>query len=222
MPDYGVIFDLDGVLVDSSRFHRESWHIVGEERGFVMTDELFWRTFGMPNRQILPLLLGRELDDEEIEELSERKEEVFRQLAHGRLQPLPGAVELVRAASKDGFRVALGSSTPWSNIQVVLDTLGIRDCFQQIVCSDDVTHGKPHPEVFLKAAERLELPPQRCVVVEDAVVGVQAARAAGACCLAVATTHPPEKLAGADRVVSDLTGITTNDLRSLLDQRCPP
>lgn len=215
--DYGVIFDLDGVLVDSSRFHRESWRIVGRERGFEMTDELFWRTFGMPNRQILPLLLQRDLSEEEMEELSEKKEEVYRQIAQGRMRPLPGAVELVRGVAADGFRVALGSSTPWSNIRVVLESLGILECFEQIVCSDDVLHGKPHPEVFLKAAEKLGLPPHRCVVIEDAVVGVQAAKAAGARCLAVATTHPEEKLREADRVVPDLKAVTPADLRTMLD-----
>lgn len=216
--DVGVIFDLDGVLVDSSLFHRESWRVVGIERGFEMTDELFWRTFGMPNRQILPLLLGRVPDEQEMAELSERKEEVYRQVAAGKMQPLPGAVELVRSVSAAGFRVALGSSTPWSNIKVVLDALGIRECFEHIVCSDDVTHGKPHPEVFLKAAAKLGLPPARCVVIEDAVVGVQAARAAGARCLAVATTHAADKLYEADRVEPDLTHVKPADLRAMVDQ----
>jgi len=217
--EYGVIFDLDGVLVDSSRFHRESWRIVGEEKGFVMTDELFWRTFGMPNRYIIPLLLGRVPDEAELTEISERKEEVFRQLAAGRMQALPGSVELVKATAEDGFRVALGSSTPWSNIRVVLETLGIRSYFGHIVCVDDVTHGKPHPEVFLKAAQGIGLPPSRCVVIEDAVVGVEAAKAAGMRCLAVTTTHPAEKLALADQVVPDLTHVTPADLRALIDAR---
>lgn len=214
--EMAVIFDLDGVLVDSSLFHRESWRVVGRERGFEMTDELFWRTFGMPNRQILPLLFGRELPDDEVAELSERKEAVYRELAAGRMQPLPGATELVRAVAGAGFRVALGSSTPMSNIRVVLDALGIREYFEQIVCSDDVTHGKPHPEVFLKAAQRLGVEPNQCVVIEDAVVGVQAARAAGMRCLAVATTHPADKLHEADRVVLDLTYVTPETLAEML------
>jgi beta-phosphoglucomutase len=211
-----VIFDLDGVLVDSSAFHRESWRVVGRERGFEMTDELFWRTFGMPNRQILPMLLHRELSDDEIAELSERKEAVYRQLAAGRMQALPGSRELVNAVAEAGFRIALGSSTPMSNIKVVLDALGIRERFEQIVCSDDVTHGKPHPEVFLKAAAKLGVPPTQCVVIEDAVVGIEAAKAAGMRCLAVATTHPATKLQGADRVVSDLTHVTPGDLMAML------
>lgn len=215
--NYGVIFDLDGVLIDSSQFHRESWRVVGYEFGFEMTDELFWRTFGMPNRRIIPLLLGRQPDDSELHTISERKEEVFRELARGHLQPLPGAVELVKSVAVAGFRIALGSSTPRSNIEVALDTLDIRPYFHHIVCSDDVSHGKPHPEVFLKAAAGLGLAPQRCVVIEDAVVGVQAARAAGARCVAVATTHAADKLKDADRVVADLREVTPEYLANLID-----
>jgi beta-phosphoglucomutase len=213
--EHAVIFDLDGVLVDSSEFHRESWRVVGLERGFEMTDELFWRTFGMPNRQILPLLYGRALGDDEIAEVSERKEAAYRELAAGRMRALPGACELVRAVGPAGWRVALGSSTPMSNIRVVLGSLGIRDCFEQIVCSDDVINGKPHPEVFLKAASKLGVAPSRCVVIEDAVVGVQAALAAGMRCLAVTTTHPAEKLSAAHRVVTDLTHVGPDDLARL-------
>ncbi len=212
-----VIFDLDGVLVDSSEFHRESWRVVGRERGFDMTDELFWRTFGMPNRQILPMLLHRELADDEIAELSERKEEVYRDLAAGRIRALPGATELVAAVADAGFRVALGSSTPMSNIRVVLDALCIREFFEAIVCSDDVTHGKPHPEVFLKAAGKLGVDARRCAVIEDAVVGVQAAKAAGMKCLAVTTTHPADKLKAADLVVPDLTHVGPVTLAGLID-----
>lgn len=211
-----MIFDLDGVLVDSSAFHQESWRLVGLERGFEMTDELFWRTFGMPNRQILPLLLSRELADQEVAELSERKEEAYRQLAAGRMQALPGSRELVRAVAEAGLRVALGSSTPMSNIRVVLDALGIREHFEQIVCSDDVTHGKPHPEVFLKAAGKLGVAPNRCAVIEDAVVGVEAAKAAGMRCIAVTTTHGAEKLRAADLVVPDLTHVSPQSIADLI------
>jgi len=100
-----------------------------------------------------------------------------------------------------------------------LETLGIRSYFGHIVCADDVTHGKPHPEVFLKAAQGIGLPPSRCVVIEDAVVGVEAAKAAGMRCLAVTTTHPAEKLALADQVVPDLTHVTPANLRALIDAR---
>jgi len=212
----GVIFDLDGVLIDSSLLHLESWRMVGAERGFEMTDEFFWKTFGMPNSRIFPLLFGRDLPPEEARELSEYKEQVYRRLAAGRLKALPGAVALLRALRDAGFRIALGTSTPMVNVQVILDAIGVRPCFDAFVSGDDVTHGKPDPEVFVKAGEKLGLPPERCVVVEDAMVGIQAAKGAGMRCLAVTTTHPREKLAEADRVVDSLEEVTPADFDALL------
>ena len=216
MSDLAVIFDLDGVLIDSSEFHWESWQVMGREDGFTMTAELFRRTFGMPNRAILPELYGRAMADAEITELSERKEAHFRTLAQGRLQALPGGVELAHALAAAGIPIAIGSSTPLSNIRVALESIGVERCFQQIVCADDVTKGKPDPEVFLKAAGELGAAPGVCVVIEDAVVGVAAAKAAGMRCLAVTTTHPAPALAAADRVVASLAGITPADLAALL------
>ncbi len=212
----GAIFDLDGVLIDSSALHLASWKQVGAEMGFTMTDEIFWETFGMPNRQILPLLYERPLSAEEIQALSEQKEEAYRALAGGSVAPLPGAVALLHSLKDAGFRVALGSSTPRSNLRVILPALGIEWAFDAVVCGDDVTHGKPDPEVFRTAGERIGVPSERCVVVEDAVVGVQAARGAGMRCLAVTTTHPREKLAEADRVVISLEEVDARDFEALI------
>lgn len=147
---------------------------------------------------------------------------MYRELAAGRLQALPGVVPLLESLHAAGFRIALGSSTPWSNIRVVLKAIGVEQWFDAIVSGDDVTHGKPHPEVFLKAAEKIGVPPECCVVIEDAMVGIQAAKAAGMGCLAVATTHPREKLSEADRVVDTLAGLTAEDLAALLPGRCAP
>lgn len=216
MAEDGVIFDLDGVLVNSSALHFQSWQIVGAERGFTMTEALFRETFGMPNPQIFVRLFGKPLPDEEARALSEHKEAVYRKLAAGRLRPLPGAIALLQALRADGFRLALGSSTPLSNIRVVLRAIGAEEYFHAIVCADDITHGKPHPEVFLKAAERIGVPPRRCVVVEDAVVGVQAAKAARMRCVAITTTHPRERLQEADRIIDCLTEISPEDFRALL------
>lgn len=212
----GVIFDLDGVLVDSSPFHFESWKLMGAEHGFTMDEELFRRTFGMTNPAIFELLYGRRLPDNEAHALSERKEEVYRSLARGKLQALPGAAQLLRSLRAAGFRIALGSSAPQSNIDVILESVGIAGLFDATVSANDVTRGKPDPQVFLKAAERLGLPPACCVVVEDAVVGIEAAHSAGMKCVAVTTTHPREKLAAAERVVDSLEELGAGDFTALL------
>ncbi len=214
----GVIFDMDGVLIDSSSFHRESWRLAGPEFGFEMTDAAFLKTFGMPNRAVLAHVYGRELPPEQVEAISDRKEALYRELAQHDLQALPGAVALVRALGAAGFRVALGSSTPLVNILFVLRIIGLEGAFEAIVSSGDVTIGKPDPEVFLKAAAGIGLPPAQCAVVEDAVVGVQAAKAAGMACLAVTTTHPAASLQAADRIVASLETVGPAEMRELVGQ----
>ena len=182
---YGVIFDLDGVLVDSSKFHYESWLSWGREVDEVdladLSGEWFSATFGSRNESIIPPLFHRRLTDREIARHANRKEELFRQIAIDRLEPLPGARELVASLTEVGIRVAIGSSTPPENLGVVLERIGLASYFptEHRVCGADVTRGKPDPEVFLAAAARLGLPPARCLVVEDAGVGVRAAKAAG-------------------------------------------
>ncbi|HEX3000534.1 MAG TPA: HAD family phosphatase, partial [Armatimonadota bacterium] len=185
-----------------------------------MTDAFFWKTFGMTNELILPMLFERPLSEAEMRAIAERKEEIYREMVSDHMEPLPGVVALLHSLHDAGFKVALGSSAPKANIDVVLTAMGVAPLFDAAICSDDVHLGKPHPEIFLKAAEALEIPPACCVVVEDAVVGLQAARAAGMHCLTVTNTHPREKLAGADRVVDSLEEVNAADFRALLENTC--
>ncbi|HID06362.1 MAG TPA: HAD family phosphatase [Armatimonadetes bacterium] len=211
-----VIFDLDGVLVDSSEFHYKAWQIWSAEQGVTMSYEFFRETFGMINEKIIPQLIPRPLSREEIQELSERKEALFRQVARGKLEPLPGAVELVRGLQHAGYRLAIGSSTPRKNIDVVLESIGLADAFPVRIAAEDVKHGKPDPEVFFKAAQAIGVPPRRCVVIEDAVAGVDAAKRAGMKAIAITITHPRERLMHADIVVDSLTEVTVNMVEQLL------
>ena len=211
----GVIFDLDGVLVDSSEYHYLSWLAWGREVNEIdkaeLSREWFAATFGSRNESIIPPLFSRRLDEAEVARHAARKEELFREQALGKLEPLPGAGELVVSLAKAGFLLAIGSSTPPENLTVVLDDIGLASHFpeQYRVCGGDVKEGKPDPEVFLTAASRMDLPPGRCLVIEDAGVGVRAAKAAGMACVGVTTTRPAERLkeAGADWVVGSLEDI---------------
>ena len=133
-----------------------------------------------------------------------RKEALYRDLVRGRVQAIDGAVDLVRRCRQAGLKLAVGSSAPPENIQLVLDELGIADCFDVIVHDGDVGRGKPDPQVFLIAARRLGLAPARCAVIEDAPTGIQAALAAGMIVIGLTTHHPPERLADAHRVVDRL------------------
>jgi beta-phosphoglucomutase len=196
----GVIFDMDGVLVDSAAPHFESWKLLAEECGGTVTEHQFAATFGRQNRDIIPILFGQ-VGETRMRELSIRKEELYRALVREDTPVLPGAVNLVRELHEAGVRLAVGSSGPRENIDLVLSAMGLADRICAIVSGDEVTRGKPDPQVFLFCAERLGIEAGRCVVVEDAPVGVEAARAAGARAVAILTYHPAEAF---DRLPQEL------------------
>jgi len=198
-----VLWDLDGVLVDTALFHYQAWCQLLSELGRSLSEEEFRRTFGLRNDLILRDMLG-EVSAEEVKRLSERKEALFRQHAAGRVTLLPGAAKLVRRSRDRGRRTALVTSTPRANIDFVLEQVGLRGAFDTIVAAEDVSRGKPDPEGFLLAARRLGVAPERCLVIEDAPGGVEAARRAGMHSLAVTTTRPREDLTAADAVVDSL------------------
>ena len=213
--DIGVIFDMDGVLVDSADAHLASWQGLARELGQTVTKEQFARTFGQQNRDIIPLLFG-ETDASRIVALADRKEELYRDLVREYPPIMAGAIVLVRGLAEAGARLAVGSSGPLANIELILDAMGVRGLMSAIVSGDDVSRGKPNPEVFLIAAERIGVPPSRCVVIEDAPVGVEAAQRAGMKCIAVMTHHPGEALANADLVIQNLTDATVDGVLCLM------
>lgn len=215
MSDWGVIFDMDGVLVDSSQAHFEAWKWLGEREGVPFSEGFFQQTFGMHNQQILPLWLERELPQSEVDRLAFAKEARYRELAPTLLKPIEGVLSLIGQLSEQGVLLAVGSSGPLPNIRLILQTLGLEQAFRALSTGEDVTHGKPDPEVFLVAARRLGLPPQRCLVVEDAPQGVEAARRAGMAVLAITSSRPAGDLP-ADRVVDRFQGVTPAQLMTLL------
>lgn len=211
-----VLWDMDGVLVDTEPFHWQAWQNLSREEGFPMRYEDFRRTFGWRNEEILHELIGLDMSSQRVAELGDRKEELYRDAVRGNVKPLPGARELLRDLQEAGFRQAVASSAPRANIELILEELGIEEYFEAVLCDRDVERGKPDPQIFLRAAERLGVVPERCLVIEDAVMGVRAARSAGMACLAVATTHPAEGLREAHWVVSSLVEVTVEDVRQLV------
>ncbi len=199
-----ILWDLDGVIVDSAPFHYEAYRRVLGARGIVLPEERFRKELlGLRNEAILHALLG-EIDPAEARTLAAQKEAIFRRLLRGRVRALPGAIPLLRRARQAGLRQAIVSSTPRENIAAVLQELGAEELLDAVVGEEDATRGKPDPEGFLVAAGRLAVPPQACVVIEDAPQGVAAGKAAGMRVIAVSTTRPPELLARADLVVPSL------------------
>jgi beta-phosphoglucomutase family hydrolase len=175
-----VLWDLDGTLLDSEEYHWRSWRDTMNSLGHPITREQFLATFGLRNDEILPHWLGAAASRAEIDRVSHEKESLYRQMIRtGGVAPLPGAAEWVRKLHADGWRQAIASSAPRENVDVVVDVLGLASFFQAVVSAEDVTAGKPDPQVFLTAAARLQAQPDGCIVVEDAAAGVQAARRAG-------------------------------------------
>jgi len=211
-----VIWDMDGVIADTAACHRQAWQRLWAEQGLAFTEEQFRRTFGQRTAEIIRGILGPDLPDEEVCALGERKEAYCRELLRRQIHVLPGVRELLAALARAGFRQALASSAPLKNVELILATLDIGRCFAAVVSEADVTLGKPNPQIFLLAAARLGVAPRRCLVIEDAAAGVQAAKAAGMYCLAVTTTNPGAHLAAADRVVHSLAEVSVADVEALL------
>lgn len=215
---YGVIFDMDGVLVDSAQPHLESWQQLAHEIGREFTDRQFWETFGRQNRDIIPYAFGVN-EPARIEQLGERKEVIYRDIIREHVPAVSGAVELVRSCHEAGFVLAIGSSGPPENVDVVLDGMGISPLFSARITAREAKRGKPDPQVFILAAEALGLPPRQCAVIEDAPAGVRAAKAAGAAVVALAGGHPAETLAEADLVVRSFAEVTPARIRQLIERR---
>ena len=172
-----VIWDLDGVIIDSAAEDRLAWQRLAREEGIPFSDEDFWATFGKRNNDIFAIHWGS-LPSEQVQMLADRKENYFRDLIRKTATPLPGSLELMRGLHEAGFRQALASSAPIENIRLISDALGLERYLTALVSGETVPHGKPAPDIFLKAAQALIIEPPHCLVIEDAVAGVQAAHAA--------------------------------------------
>jgi HAD superfamily hydrolase (TIGR01509 family) len=191
----GALFDWDGVVIDSSKAHEESWNILGDEIGKTLPDGHFKRGFGRKNQVIIPEILGWSNDLVEIEQLGNRKEELYREIiAEKGVDRIPGIAAFLQDLNEAGIQCAVGSSTPRKNVETILSLLGFGEFFKAIVCAEDVSHGKPHPEVFLTGAAQIGCDPAACAVFEDAFFGLRAAKAGGMKAIALTTTHAASKL----------------------------
>ena len=213
----GAIFDWDGVIIDSSSHHEESWERLAKETGYQLPAGHFKKGFGMKNEFIIPNLLHWTSDPAEVNRLSLRKETLYREIVvEWGLKPLPGVVAWLDQLRDAGISCAIGSSTHRLNIETGLALIGLRDRFHAIITAEDVAHGKPDPEVFLKAAGRVGVAPERSVVFEDALVGIEAAHRGGMKVVAVATTNSIDLLKDADLAVHRLDELTIERLRQVV------
>jgi len=177
---HAVLWDLDGTLADSRDYHWQAWLRVMADEDVTLTRPQFLATFGQRNDAILATLLGEDVDPDRIRRIGDAKEAIYRELVReGGIEPLPGAADWVIRLHESGWRQAIASSAPRLNVEVMHAALGFDGRIDTLVAAEDVQRGKPDPEVFRVAAARVGVEPARCVVVEDAAAGVEAARRAG-------------------------------------------
>ncbi len=210
-----VLWDLDGTLADSSAYHWRSWQTVMAAEGVAIAEDDFRATFGQRNEEILRVWLGPEASPERIRRVGEAKEVAYRgYVSEAGIAPLPGAAEWVRALHEQGWRQAIASSAPRLNIEVMHRVLSFDGLIDTLVGAEDVRSGKPDPEVFLVAASRLGVHPSRCVVVEDAEAGIQAAQRAGMASVGVSGGA----VEAADVVVSSLADLPSGVFGRLIPE----
>lgn len=215
----GLLFDMDGTLVDNLAYHFMAFDAYAKREGFTLLEPVSLKINGMHSNDIFPLLLGNEVVAQYgLDRLNREKEEVYRDMYRPKIAPIAGVIELLKEAKKAGVKCAIGSSGCRENVEMIIEGLGIAELIDSSISGSDVTHGKPHPEIFTKAHEALGLKAEECIVVEDAVNGIVAGVRAGCKCLAVTTTATAEVLteAGASLCVEDYSTVTIEQLNELL------
>ncbi|MCB2178721.1 HAD family phosphatase [bacterium] len=213
--NFAVLWDMDGVLVDTGNLHYLTWQQALAEVDFSLSKEAFLSTFGQNNNSIIKLWFGEDVTPQFIQQISERKEELFRQQLQGNVHLLPDVRTWLANFQQWGLKQAVASSAPMENIDALVDVFEIRGYFDALVSGEKLP-GKPNPDVYLKAAEEVSIAPERCVVIEDAVHGVEGAKAAGMRCIAVQTTNTAAALAKADLIVEDLTKLAPSSVQAFL------
>ncbi|MEQ9438335.1 MAG: HAD family phosphatase [Cyclobacteriaceae bacterium] len=220
MSSIALLFDMDGVIVDNHQFHLKSWLAFFEKYEITMSEQEYKaKVNGRTMSAILPDLLNREMSEEEIHEIGEEKEALYRQMYQPYIKPTPGLVSFLGDLSRQQILRTVSTSAPPENVDFTLKHTGLRSYFPTIIDATMVTQGKPHPEVYLKSAEALGVKPEYCVVFEDAILGIQAGKNAGMKVVGVATTHTREELEAEDTdlVIGDFSELSLNALRERLN-----
>lgn len=219
--DRAFIFDMDGTLVDNMHVHTEAWGKMLAENGVEMNAHDFLvKTAGKTNREILPTVFG-EISDERIVELGNRKESLYQEMFLPHRKPVDGLIEFLTETQKLGIKMAVATAAPNTNVEYILDGLDLRRFFAAVTTAEDVTNGKPHPEFFLKSAEKLNVAPENCIVFEDALGGFEAARRAGMKSIGIATVNSTEEILKLDSVVEAHVNFLELNARQLVEKYIP-
>src|SRR3989304_5395189 len=208
-----ILWDMDGVIADSGAFHFAAWQETFARRGIKFTKKDFIKLFGTRNDFIIGSIMGQELPEVDVKIMVQEKEENFRRKATGSVKPFPGVVRLLNAIKKGNFKLGLVSSAPKENIDLVLRELDLEGIFDCVVFGQEGSESKPSPQIYLLAAKKLGATPKGCVVIKHSAREGKAVRTARIECVAVANTHPRQRLEEADKIVDSLENM---DLITLL------
>lgn len=215
MKDFAVIFDMDGVMVNTNPYHRETIHQFCLKYGFQLSDdELKSRVYGRTNREWLTNLFGK-LTDEQIETYAFEKEQLFREAYAPFIQPVQGLISFLELLRTNQIPRAIATSAPLANVEFVLKGTGTGQFFETILYDKMVQHGKPNPEIYLKTAATLGLPNNQCIVIEDSLSGIIAARNAGSKVIGITTTHTAEELHETDLIINDFDELSLQVIETL-------
>jgi beta-phosphoglucomutase len=212
-----ILWDMDGVLVDSGEAHYNAWKMLYAERGQEISYEEFAATFGMANPPIIRRWLGQDTPDEVVGAVAARKEQLFRSQVREHVRLLPGVRDWLERCRRDDYRQVVASSGEMANVVAIVSAMEVGNYFDALISGAFLPRSKPDPGIFLAAAASVGSRPADCLVLEDSTAGVEAARCAGMCCIAVTTTNPREKLGQADLVVDSLEELEPGAIARLLD-----
>lgn len=213
-----ILFDMDGVIVHTNPYHKKAFKIFLDKHDISITDqELKDNVYGRTNEEIFPYIFGDKYTPEKGKEWADEKEAMFRDLYKKDVKPVNGLLDFLDELQRRKIKTAVGTSAPVENLDFIMDSLDLRHYFDAFLHSAHVSKGKPDPEIYLKAANQLNVKPDSCVVFEDSVAGVKAGLNAEMKVVAVATTHSVEEFEGADLVIDDFEGLTMERLFSLFE-----
>ena len=214
---FAIIFDMDGVIVDSNPYHRIALRRFCEKHGHHLSDEYMkTKIFGRTNADWLQELFQDKIDEKQILEFEEEKESMFREIFDPYIKPVNGLISFLNLLRNNRIPRAIATSAPSSNVDFILNKTGIAEFFQIIIHGNMVENSKPHPEIYLKTTHAIGYPPKQCLVIEDSLSGMESAINAGCKVIALTTTHPREELRAAQLVIDDFEQLSIADLENLI------
>ncbi len=215
--DCAVIFDMDGVIADTNPFHSLAWKTFAEKYNFTISDEdLKSHVFGRTNKSIFDFLFGDSLSQEKISVLANEKEVIFREIYKNNIKALPGLIELLADLKTASFKIGIATSAPEENVELIVGELGIKDYFNAIVDPKDITRSKPDPEIYIKCSQLLSVTPERCLVFEDSLPGIEAAVSAGMKVIGITSTHSSDELKNTLMTIDNFFQIDINKIKEIL------